>query len=85
MSRADAALLVVRAGHTKYSHVDKLLEQMPRERLLGVVLNRADEQLDSSNYYYQYRYSKRGGELKNGSNGKPLPENHREEEVAVLN
>ena len=85
MSRADGAMLVVRAGHTRYAHVDKLLEQIPRERLLGVVLNRADEQLDSSNYYYQYRYSKRGAEVKNGSNGRPLPENHREEEVAVLN
>ena len=85
MSRADAAMLVVRAGHTRYSHVDKLLEQMPRERLLGVVLNRADEQLDSNNYYYQYRYSKRGAEV-NGRNGnKPLPETQREEEVVVLN
>jgi capsular exopolysaccharide synthesis family protein len=81
MSRADAAMLVVRAGYTKYGHVDKLLEQMPRERLLGVVLNRADEQLDSSNYYYQYRYSKRDPK----SNGKPLPETHHEPEVAVLN
>ena len=26
--------------------VDKLLEQIPRERMLGVVLNRADEQFD---------------------------------------
>jgi capsular exopolysaccharide synthesis family protein len=85
MSRADAAMLVVRAGHTRYSHVDKLLEQMPRERLLGVVLNRADEQLDSNNYYYQYRYSKRGAEV-NGRNGhNPLPETQREEEVVVLN
>ena len=84
MSRADGALLVVRAGKTRYSVVDKLLEQMPRERLLGVVLNRADDQPQANNYYYQYRYSKRDGEL-NGSNGKPLPENHREQEVAVLN
>lgn len=84
MSRADGALLVVRAGKTRYSVVDKLLEQMPRERLLGVVLNRADEQPEATNYYSQYRYSNRDPEL-NGRNGKPLPENHREEEVAVLN
>src|SRR5215470_2813251 len=63
MSRADGALLVVRAGKTRYSVVDKLLEQMPRERLLGVVLNRADEQPEANNYYYQYRYSKRDGDL----------------------
>src|SRR5688572_31374294 len=37
MSRADGALLVVRAGKTRYTMLDKLLEQIPRERLLGVV------------------------------------------------
>src|SRR5687768_16882813 len=84
MNRADGALLVVRAGKTRYTMLDKLLEQIPRERLLGVVLNRADEQLDPANYYYQYRYSKREADL-NGGSGKPLPENHREEEVAILN
>ena len=42
MSRADGAMLVVRAGKTRYSVVDKLLEQIPREKLLGVVLNRAE-------------------------------------------
>jgi Mrp family chromosome partitioning ATPase len=56
INRADAALMVVRAGKTRYSMVDKLLEQLPRERLLGVVLNRADEQLESNTYYYQQRY-----------------------------
>jgi len=85
MSRADGALLVVRANKTRYSIVDKLLEQIPRERLLGVVLNRADEQPEATDYYSQYRYSKRDVNL-NGRNGKPLPEeNHREQEVAVLN
>ena len=84
MSRADGALLVVRAGKTRYSLVDTLLEQIPRERLLGVVLNRADEQLDPTNYYYQYRYSKRDAD-RNDGNGKQLPENQREQEVAVLN
>ena len=56
INRADAALLVVRAGKTRYAMVDKLLEQLPRERMLGVVLNRADEQLESNAYYYQQRY-----------------------------
>ena len=84
MSRADGALLVVRAGKTRYAVVDKLLEQIPRDHLLGVVLNRADEQPAENNYYYQYRYTHRDGET-NGRNGKPLPENQREQEVAVLN
>lgn len=56
ISRADGALLVVRAGKTRYSAVDKLLEQLPRERLLGVVLNRSDEYLDTDSHYYQHRY-----------------------------
>jgi Mrp family chromosome partitioning ATPase len=56
INRADAALMVVRAGKTRYAMVDKLLEQLPRERMLGIVLNRADEQLESNSYYYQQRY-----------------------------
>ena len=59
MSRADAGLLVVRAGKTRYAAVDKLLEQMPKERLLGVVLNRTQEQPDAASYYYQHRYYNR--------------------------
>jgi polysaccharide biosynthesis transport protein len=85
MSRADGALLVVRAGKTRYSAVDKLLEQIPREKLLGVVLNRAEDQPDSTSYYHQYRYSNRESHP-NGSKQKPvLPEQPHEEEVAVLN
>ena len=56
INRADGALMVVRAGKTRYALVDKLLEELPRERMLGVVLNRADEELESNSYYYQQRY-----------------------------
>src|SRR6266545_3431860 len=56
INRADGALMVVRAGKTRYALVDKLLETLPRERMLGVVLNRADEELESNSYYYQQRY-----------------------------
>src|SRR5678815_3028377 len=76
MSRADGAMLVVRAGKTRYSVIDKLLEQLPRERLLGIVLNRADEQPEATNYYYQNRYSKRDAAIQTGQtnrNGTPLP------------
>ena len=59
INRADAALLVVRSGKTRYAALDRLVEQLPRERLLGVVLNRTDEQLDESSYYYQRRYYRR--------------------------
>jgi protein-tyrosine kinase len=53
ISRADAAVLVLRAGSTKFSVIDRLLEQVPRERLLGVVLNRANVEV-TENYYYYY-------------------------------
>jgi capsular exopolysaccharide synthesis family protein len=56
INRADGALMVVRAGKTRYAIVDKLLAALPRERMLGVVLNRADEDLESNSYYYQQRY-----------------------------
>jgi capsular exopolysaccharide synthesis family protein len=56
INRADGALMVVRAGKTRYAIVDRLLEELPRERMLGVVLNRADEELESGAYYHQQRY-----------------------------
>jgi capsular exopolysaccharide synthesis family protein len=80
ISRADGALLVVRAGKTKYSHIDKLLEQLPRERVLGVVLNRTEEQPDSTSYYYQQRYYRRDQELV-GDDIRALPESEKEVEI----
>jgi capsular exopolysaccharide synthesis family protein len=82
MSRADGGLLVVRAGKTRYSSVEKLLDQMPRERLLGVVLNRTEEQPDSNSYYYQHRYYNR--ERRNGD-VPPIAADTLEEEVAAVN
>lgn len=59
INRADSALVVVRSGKTRYATLDRVLEPLPRERLLGVVLNGADERLDESSYYYQRRYYRR--------------------------
>jgi capsular exopolysaccharide synthesis family protein len=64
INRADAALVVVRSGKTRYSTLDRVLEPLPRERLLGVVLNGAPEQPDESNYYYQRRYYQRREQTK---------------------
>jgi receptor protein-tyrosine kinase len=83
MQRADGALLVVRAGKTRYAVVDKLLEQIPRERLLGVILNRAEDQPDQTSYYYQHRYYNRDRSLKN-QEPRQLPR-EAEEEVAIVN
>jgi capsular exopolysaccharide synthesis family protein len=42
INQADAALLVIRAGMTKYSAVDRILETLPKDRMLGVVLNEGE-------------------------------------------
>lgn len=62
INRADAALIVARAGKTRYAALERLLEPLPRERLLGVILNGSDEQLNEQNYYYRRYSSSRRGE-----------------------
>jgi len=62
INRADSALIVARSGKTRYAALDRLLEPLPRERLLGVVLNGAEEVLDENNYYYKRRYVRRDAE-----------------------
>lgn len=49
----DGTLLVVRAGTTQYPAVQKAVEGIGRERLLGVVLNGADVAPGHGYYYYQ--------------------------------
>src|SRR5215208_3730141 len=82
MSKADGGLLVVRAGKTRYSAVEKLMEQMPKDRLLGVVLNRTQEQPDAASYYYQHRYYNRE---KRVTEIHPVPTERLDEEVAIVN
>lgn len=84
MNRADGALLVVRAGKTRYNTVDKLLEQIPKERIMGVVLNRAEEQPDSTSYYYQHRYYNRDRAVKTVATP-ALSAEKKEEEAVVVN
>jgi protein-tyrosine kinase len=50
INHADGALLVVRANKTRYSVIDRLLEPLPKDRLLGVVLNQSEDY-----GYYNYR------------------------------
>lgn len=56
INRADGALLVVRSGKTRYAVVDRLLEQLPQERMLGVVVNRAETRPDETAYYYTQKH-----------------------------
>ena len=82
IDKADGALLVVRSGKTKYAIVDRVLDQLPRERMLGVVLNRADTELDSNAYYYQHHYYDRERRVKGSSRRSYKQE---DEEVAIIN
>ena len=83
INKADGALLVVRAGKTRYALVDKLLEQLPKERILGVILNRSDETVDSTSYYYQKRYNRQDRSLRADQAIQIPPETN--EEVAIVN
>ncbi len=56
INQADGAMLVIRAGRTKYSSVDRVLETLPRDRMLGVVLNQSEDVLNETNYGYGYGY-----------------------------
>jgi capsular exopolysaccharide synthesis family protein len=83
IDRADGALLVVRAGKARYAVVDRLLGQLPRERMLGVVLNRADDKLESNTYRYDYRYYHRDEwALDDGSKS---AQKKKQEEAALVN
>ncbi|MCA1557853.1 MAG: CpsD/CapB family tyrosine-protein kinase [Acidobacteria bacterium] len=64
INRADGAMLVVRSGKTRYGAVDRLLDTLPRGRMLGVVLNRSQEELEESgNYYGRRSYKKQEDEV----------------------
>ena len=54
INHADGAMLVVRAGRTKYSDVDRVLETLPRNRMMGVVLNQSEDVLEETHYNYGY-------------------------------
>lgn len=50
---ADGALLVVKANQTRYKDIDRILDTLPRERMLGTVLNQSEDTLmDESSYKY---------------------------------
>jgi capsular exopolysaccharide synthesis family protein len=53
-SMADGAILVVRAGSTPYYLVQRAVEALGQQRLLGTVLNRATSDAQAGNRYYDY-------------------------------
>lgn len=58
INHADGAMLVIRANRTKYAALDRVLETLPRERMLGVVLNESEDVMSETHYNYGY-YGKR--------------------------
>ncbi len=55
---ADGALLVVKAGQTRYKDIDRVLDTLPRERILGTVLNQSEDTLMDESYYKYGLYDK---------------------------
>jgi capsular exopolysaccharide synthesis family protein len=56
-SMADVALIVVGSGTTPCGAVQRAIDSIGRERVLGIVLNRADETLArGGEYHYYYGY-----------------------------
>jgi len=49
----DGAVFVVRAGQTQHAAVQRAIDALGRERILGVVLN-AVEHMPSEQYEYNY-------------------------------
>jgi capsular exopolysaccharide synthesis family protein len=51
----DGALFVIGAGETQYPLVQHALDALGREKVLGIVLNRADDRTTTGRYsYYKY-------------------------------
>ena len=59
INQADGAILVVRANRTKYHAIDRILDPLPKDRLLGVVLNQSEDVLEETHYHYGYYNYKR--------------------------
>jgi capsular exopolysaccharide synthesis family protein len=55
-SITDAAVIVVKAGSTSCELVERAVQAVGRERIFGVVLNRASENAQTSEYYDYSRY-----------------------------
>ncbi len=56
-NHADAVIVIVRAGLAGHSTVERAIEALPAHRILGVVLNGADQMSEVGYYgYYGYGY-----------------------------
>lgn len=56
LSQVDGILVVVKAGKTNREMVQRVIHDMERKRLLGIVLNGIEKTLTNKEYYHYYRY-----------------------------
>jgi capsular exopolysaccharide synthesis family protein len=56
VAMVDVAIFVVRAGKSPYRLIQRALDAVGRNRILGVVLNAVDENVDQAGYYYYGYY-----------------------------
>ncbi len=56
INNTDGALIVIRSNYTHYKTLGRIIEDLPTDRLLGVVLNDSEETIIEGDYYYDYRY-----------------------------
>jgi Mrp family chromosome partitioning ATPase len=59
-SMADGVVLVVKAESTSFEMVNRAVDAIGRERVIGTVLNRAREQSNRSSYDYDNYYAQPG-------------------------
>jgi capsular exopolysaccharide synthesis family protein len=56
VAMVDVAIFVVRAGKSPYRLIQRALDAVGRNRILGVVLNAVEENVDQAGYYYYGYY-----------------------------
>ncbi len=58
INHADGAILVVRANHTNYKDIERVLETLPRQKIIGAVMNQSEDTLVREGYYDYGYYRK---------------------------
>ncbi|MGA1825631.1 MAG: polysaccharide biosynthesis tyrosine autokinase [bacterium] len=56
ISEVDGVILVVRAGKTNRDTILRIIQDIEKEKLLGIVLNGLEKSLSTRYYYNYYRY-----------------------------
>jgi capsular exopolysaccharide synthesis family protein len=72
----DAVVMVIDAGSSQYAAVERAIENLGREKVIGVVLNRVDNDALKATQYYDYYYRDNAAKRTTGNLvGRPLQTN----------